>query len=288
MFRTPLAPVPLHALVVGLSLSPACSMSVDGDDSASYGEITLTVSYLDEAGNQVSRDERRGPGDELVAPLDRQLYDPISVDGVEVTEPALLLAATRAEIRLPTGALVALSRQGDQLLADGPTLFGVRSARQAQDTLAIEVDGGRFDVQLTGAVSAESRDRFFATALVRLVRGETFLADDCRPDCIYSVNPVSWVCGPVRDVLRGAMGGECGGPFTPDQWDAVVQQTKTQGKIDACYKMWLVPRPICEWAYDFAANGVFEYLEPDASGYVCADAFYRACTGEVDSCTSPE
>ena len=260
----------------------ACSVAVEGDDSASYGEVTLTVSYLDPAGNQVSSDQRHGPGAELVAPLDRELYDPITVDDAEVTEPALLLDAARAEIRLPNGALVALRREGDRLVADGPTLFGVRSALQTQDRMAIEVEGGRFEVELTGAVSPDSRDRFYATALVRMIRGEALLADDCRPDCIYSVNPVSWVCGPMRDLLRRSFGGECGGPFTPDEWNALVEQTRTQGKRDTCYSMWLIPRPICEWAYDFAADSVFEYLEPDASGHVCAEDFYQACSGEVD------
>lgn len=286
----PLSPLPATRLaLILLTAAPvACSVSVEGDDSASYGEVTLTVSYLDPEGNQVSRDQRHGPGDQLVAPLDRELYDPITVDDAEVTEPALLLDAARAEIRLPTGALVALRREGDRLVADGPTLFGVRSALQTQDRMAIEVEGGRFEVTLTGALSPESRERFFATALVRTIRGEALLADDCRPDCLYSVNPVSWVCGPARDVLERELGGECDGPFTPEEWDAVVLEVRTQGKIDACYQMWLIPRPICEWAYDFASDSVFEYLAPNASGFVCAEDFYRACSGEVDSCTSPE
>lgn len=274
----------LLALSVPLA---ACSVSVEGDDTASYGEVTLTVSYVDPAGNPLSRDERRGPGDELVAPLDRELHDPIAVDGAEVSEPALLLDAGRAEIRLASGAVVALHRADDRLLADGPSLFGVRSARRSGDTLAVEVEGGRFDIRLTGAVSPDSADRFFATALVRLVRGEALLADDCRPDCLYSVNPVSWVCGPMRDYLKGAFGGECVGPLSSEEWAALVEQTRTQGKTDTCYQLWLIPRPICEWAYDFAADSVFEYLAPDASGNVCAEDFYQACSGEIDACTAP-
>ena len=266
----------------------ACSMSVEGDDQASYGDVTLTVSHLDPAGSEVSRDQRSGPGDELVAPLDRELHDPIVVDGAEVREPELLFAAARAEIRLPTGAVVSLTRADDRLLADGPSLFGIRSARRSGDTLTVEVEGGRFAIQLTGALSPASADRFFATSLVRLVRGEALLAEDCRPDCIYSVNPVSWVCGPMRDTLKGAFGGECIGPLTPEAWTALVAQVRTQGKTDTCYDLWLIPRPICEVAYDFAADSVFEYLAPDAEGNVCAEDFYQACSGEVDACTAPE
>jgi len=275
--------VQTYVLTLAISVPlAACATSIDGDGSASYGDVTLTVSYLDPAGNQVSRDERHGPGDQLVAPLDRELFDPISVDGAEVTEPALLVGANRAEIRLATGEVVSLHRDGDRLVADGPSLFGVRSAHQTQDRMAIEVDGGRFELQLTGALSPDSRDRFLATALVRLVRGEALLADDCRPDCIYNLNPVSWVCQPMREVVERSLGGECAGPFTPDQWNALVEQVRTQGKRDTCYSMWLIPRPICEWAYDFAADSVFEYLEPDTSGNVCAEDFYQACSGEVD------
>ena len=266
----------------------ACSVSVEGDDRASYGDITLTVSHLDTAGSQISRDQRSGPGDELVAPLDRELHDPIRVDGAEVRQPELLFAAARAEIRLPTGAVVALTRAGDHLVADGPSLFAVRSAHRSGDTLTVEVEGGRFAIQLSGALSAASADRFLATALVRLVRGEALLADDCRPDCLYSVNPSSWVCGPMRDTMRQLMGAECIGPVTADEWAAVIEETRTQGKIDTCYQLWLIPRPICEWTYDFAADRVFEYLAPDASGMVCAEAFYRACSGEIDACTAPE
>jgi hypothetical protein len=266
----------------------ACSVSVEGDDQASYGDVTLTVSHLDPAGSEVSRDQRSGPGDELVAPLDRELHDPIIVDGAEVRAPELLFAAARAEIRLPTGAVVSLTRADDRLLADGPSLFAVRSARRSGDTLTVEVEGGRFAIQLTGTLSPASADRFFATALVRLVRGEALLADDCRPDCIYSVNPVSWVCGPMRDTLKGAFGGECIGPLTPEAWTALVEQVRTQGKTDTCYDLWLIPRPICEFAYDFAAASVFEYLGPDAEGNVCAEDFYQACSGEVDACTAPE
>ena len=279
----------VRPLVLAFSVPlAACSVSVEGDDQATYGDITLTVSYLDQAGSEISRDERSGPGDELVAPLDRELQDPISVDGAEVTDPSLLLAAARAEIRLSSGAVVALSRAGDGLLADGPSLFAVRAARRSGDTLTVEVEGGRFDIQLSGALSPASADRFFATALIRLVRGEALLADDCRPDCLYSVNPVSWVCGPMRDTLKRVFGGECIGPVTPDEWAAIVEQTRTQGKVDTCYRLWLVPRPICEWTYDFVADSVFEYLAPDASGNVCAEDFYQACSGEVDACTAPE
>ena len=276
-------PRTLAAALLFLSVPlAACSMAVEGDTSASYGEVTLTVTYLDGAGNQVSRDERRGAGDELVAPLDRELHDPIAVDGEPVSEPALLLDAARVDIELPTGGVVTLTRQGDSLLADGPTLLGVRAARRTGDTLAVEVDGGRFDIELTGAVSDESRDRFLATAVVRLVRGEALLADDCRPDCIYSLfNPVAWLCGPMRDILRQQIGGECAGPITPEEWDATVQYFRTEGKRDTCYQLWLIPRPICEVMYDVAVDGVFEHLRPDASGNLCAEAFYQSCSAEL-------
>jgi hypothetical protein len=270
-----------------LSLA-ACATSVDGDQGGGYGAVTVTVAFTDGAGQAGAPDVRQGPGDELVAPLDRDLFDPVTVDGVSVADPVGLLDATSASIETSRGAVIALGREGGELRADGPTLLDIQSVRRSGDTLLVTVAGGRFEIGVTGELSAESRDRFLATALVRLVRGEALLARDCRPDCIYDLDPSSWVCGPMRGTLERAFGGDCAGPFTSEEWASLEAQLRGEERTRTCYDLWWIPRPICEWAYDFAAGSVLDNLEPDASGMVCASAFYAACTGEVAECTAPE
>ncbi len=269
-------------LALALALfTPACSLTVDGDEGEpTYGEVTLTVTLVDDQGVELSRDARTDSGADLVAPLDRELFDPIVVDGGEVSDPSGLLTARSARI----GDVVLTREDGSVsvLRASGDTLMKVRSAWRAGSTLTIAVDGGRFDVALTGAVSAASVDRILGTALVRMVRGEPLLADDCRPDCIYDLNPGSWLCAPLRDLMTRTWQGDCGGPFTPEEWAATVEYARTEAKREHCYDLWYIPRPICEWGWDMAAGAVLPYLEPDESGMVCASAFYDRCTGAVD------
>jgi hypothetical protein len=250
---------------------------VVGDTDPTYGEVTFTVASYDESGAELSRDVRSGDGAELVAPLDRDLYDPIIIDGEEASDPSELLAAREARI-----GDVVLTRQQDAVLrASGDSLLAIRSARRSGAALSVELDGGRFEIAVAGQLSAASVDRILGSSLVRLVRGEALLADDCRPDCAYDFNPGSWLCAPIRDALTSQAGGDCTGPYTPEAWAAIEDAVRNQGKRDYCYDLWYVPRPICEWSYDMAADAVFPYLEPDEAGQVCASDFYNRCTGAV-------
>lgn len=254
----------------------SCMQVVEGDSDPTYGEVTFTVASYDESGAELSRDVRTGAGADLVGPLDRDLFDPITVDGQEVSDASELFAAREARI-----GDVVLTRDQDRLRASGETLLAVRSAARTGAALSVELDGGRFEIAVAGQLSAASIDRILGSSLVRLVRGEALLADDCRPDCAYDFNPGSWLCAPIRDALISAAGGDCTGPYTPEAWAAIEDGVRNQGKRDYCYDLWYVPRPICEWSYDMAADAVFPHLEPDASGQVCASAFYDRCTGAV-------
>lgn len=262
-------------LFVALGSMSACSQTVDGDTSdPTYGDVTLTVVTYDDAGEVLSREVREGDGAELIAPLDRELYAPIEVDGAATSDPSRLFAASEARI----GGVTLARDAGGVLMASGDSFLHVRSAERHDASVAIGVDGGRFDIAVAGELSAASADRFLATAVIRTVRGEALLADDCRPDCIYDFNPGGWLCGPMRDVLTRELGGDCAGPFTPEEWAAIEDQTRNDAKREYCYDMWYIPRPICEWGYDMAADSILPYLEPDASGMVCAGAFYDRCT----------
>lgn len=82
----------------------------------------------------------------------------------------------------------------------------------------------------------------------------------------------------MRDVLEDALGGECAGPYAPEEWAAIEQEVRTEGKRNQCYDHWWIPRPICEWGYDLAADAILPLLEPDESGNVCASTFHERCT----------
>jgi hypothetical protein len=267
-----LARLPLAALAP--LVAAACSLTVEGDTDPTYGEVTLSVTGYDQRGVELSRDVRTGAGADLVGPLDRDLVDAILVDGEEVTDPSGLLDAREARI-----GDVVLTREWDaDLRASGETILAVRSARRSGAALSVEVDRGRFEIAVAGQLSAASTDRILATALVRIVRGEALLADDCRPDCLYSLALPGFLCAPIRDQMVEVLGGECAGPFTADEWAAVVQGIRDR-KRDTCYDLWLIPRPICEWAYDLSVDNVLPYLAPDAEGRVCASTLYGRCTG---------
>ncbi len=266
------------AATTALTLLDACSLTVDGDSSQpSYGAVSLAVASYDDRGSLVSREVRDGDGAELVAPLDRMLYDPIEIDGARAADPARLFAAASARI----GGVTLTREAGGVLRASGGSLLAVRSAWREGGTLTVGVDGGRFEIALDGELAPATLDRFLATALVRTVRGEALLADDCRPDCIYDFNPVGWLCGPMRDAIETLFRGDCAGPYSHDEWVAMKEDLHTTGKRDTCYDLWYIPRPLCEWAFDLTADQILANLEPDESGMVCASDFYARCTGAV-------
>ena len=125
----------------------------------------------------------------------------------------------------------------------------------------MEVDSGWFEIALAGQLSAASTDRILATALVRIIRGEALLADDCRPDCLYELGATSWLCAPVRELLERELGGACPGPLSPEEAGAIADEVAA-GTDATCDGHGLVPRPICEWAFDQAI----------ATGACCAAA----------------
>jgi hypothetical protein len=154
-------------------VTSACSLEMG--DNQIYGEVTLAVRTYDPQGEQLSRDVRTGPGDQLVAALDQELDDPITVDGVEASDAASLLAAREARIG---DVMLWREAPGDSVLAaSGASPLGVRSAWRAGDVLLIAVDEGWVEVAISGQVPADSVDRILGTALVRVVRGEDLLAD---------------------------------------------------------------------------------------------------------------
>jgi hypothetical protein len=267
---------PVHpAALAALTLVSACSLAVEGDTSApTYGAVALSVVSYDDQGAELSRDDRDGDGAELVAPLDRELYDPILIDGREARDPAGLFDAREARI----GDITLSREEAGVLRATGDSFLRVRSAWREGNRLTVSVDGARFEIELRGEVSPGSVDRFLATAFIRMVRGEALLADDCRPDCIYDFNPGGWLCAPIRDLLAGTFGQDCNGPYTEEEWAAIEEYARTEAKREHCYDMWYIPRPLCEWGYDMAADAILPYVGPDDSGMVCASGFYAQCT----------
>lgn len=263
-----------------LALTSACAVAVEGDTEPSYGDVSLSVASFDERWIEVARDVRTAPGAELVGPLDRELHEPIVIDGAEVNDPSGLFTARGARIDdvtlTPIGDAV---RATVVLRAQGPSLLAVRSAERSGAALTVAVDGGWFEIALAGRVSAASVDRILGTALVRLVRGEALLADDCRPDCLYDFGSTSWLCAPLRDLVADALGGECAGPLSPDEWAALVTELATEGARDRCDDLSTVPRPLCEWAWGRVADALFSTIGPDESGNVCAADVYDRCAG---------
>jgi len=164
---------------VSLLLASACTMAVEGDSDPSYGEVTFSVARFDEPGVELSREVRTGPGAELVGSLDRELDDPIEVDGAEVTDPSGLLAAREAQV----GHVVLTRSRADLLLATGESPLAVSSAERNGWALVVSVDDGRFEIALAGQLGPASVDRILATGLVRMIRGEALLDDDCLPVC---------------------------------------------------------------------------------------------------------
>lgn len=261
--------------IAALTLVSACSMAVEGDRSPpTYGDVSLSVVSYDDQGAELSRDDREGAGDELVAPLDRELFDSILIDGREAVDPAGLFDATEARI----DDITLTREQGAVLRASGDSFLQVRSARREGNRLTVAVEGARFEIELGGEVTPQSIDRFLATALVRMVRGEALLADDCRPDCIYDFNPGGWLCAPIRDLLFKTFGHDCNGPYTEEEWAAIEEYARTEAKREHCYDMWYIPRPLCEWGYDLAADAILPYVGPDENGMVCASDYYERCT----------
>ena len=162
-----------------LALACACTVTVEGDDDPSYGEVTFSVARFDQHGIELSRDVRTAPGAELVGPLDGELDDPIEVDGAEVRDPAGLLAAREARV----GEVLLTRSRPDLLVASGSSLLAVQSAERNGWALVVAVDDGRFEIALAGELAAASADRILATGLVRMIRGEPLLDDDCLPVC---------------------------------------------------------------------------------------------------------
>jgi hypothetical protein len=232
-------------------LASACATGIIGDgDPAGYGDVTLSVAGFDQRGVELSRDVRTAPGADLVEPLDRELHDPITIDGDQESDPSGLFSALEARI----GGVV-FSRTGDDiyLRARGESLLAVRSAERSGAALSVMVDSGWFEIALAGQVSGASTDRILATALVRIVRGEALLADDCRPDCLYEMGAASWLCAPVRELLERELGDACAGPLSPEE-SIAIEDALTAGKHDTCDGNSLVPRPLCEWAFDQAVE----------------------------------
>jgi hypothetical protein len=255
-----------------LLATSGCATAVWGDGEPTYGEVTLSVAGYDPRGVELSRDVRTAPGAELVEPLDRDLHDPITIDGDEESDPAGLFSAREARIEG-----VSLTRTGSDihLRARGDSLLAVRSADRSGGALRVAVDSGWFEIALAGELSGASTDRILATALVRIIRGEALLADDCRPDCLYEVSADSWLCAPVRELLRQELGGECAGPLSPEAW-SLVEEAVRAGKQDICTDLALVPRPICEWAWDQAVDAGLAALDPEAE-QVCASEVFDRC-----------
>ncbi|HEU5057309.1 MAG TPA: hypothetical protein VFU21_12320, partial [Kofleriaceae bacterium] len=119
-------------------LASACSLEMG--DNQIYGEVTVAVRAYDPQGEQLSRDVRTGPGEEMVAPLDRELPEPIMVDGVEAIDASGLLAAR--EVRIGDVLLWREAADDDVLEARGASPLGVRAAWRAGDTLLVAVDEG--------------------------------------------------------------------------------------------------------------------------------------------------
>lgn len=126
------------AAAAALALASACSLAVEGDTEPTYGEVTLSVASYDDKDAELSRDERTGPGADLVAPLDRELYDPVTIDGAEVSDPSGLFAAGEARI----GEVVLTREPGSVLRVTGDSLMAVRSAWRSGAALQVSVDGG--------------------------------------------------------------------------------------------------------------------------------------------------
>ncbi|HEU5058312.1 MAG TPA: hypothetical protein VFU21_17390, partial [Kofleriaceae bacterium] len=229
-----------------LLAASACATAVVGDGERGYGEVTLSVAGFDQLGVERSRDIRTAPGAELVEPLDRELIEPITIDGDEESDPSGLFAAREARI-----GEVQLTRAGDLYLrARGESLLAVRSAERNGAALSVAVDSGWFEIALAGELSAASTDRILGTALVRIVRGEALLADDCRPDCLYDSGPDTWLCAPVRELVESELGA-CAGPLSPEERSA-MDEAVAAGKHETCDGHGLVPRPLCEWAFEQA------------------------------------
>ena len=231
-----------------LLATSGCATAVWGDGEPTYGEVSLSVAGYDPRGVELSRDVRTAPGAELVEPLDRDLHEPITIDGAEESDPSGLFSAREARIEG-----VSLTRTGDDihLRARGDSLLAVRSADRSGGALTVEVDSGWFEIALAGQLSAASTDRILATALVRIIRGEALLADDCRPDCLYELGATSWLCAPVRELLERELGGACPGPLSPEDLAAIAGEAAAD-KQATCDGHGLVPRPLCEWAFDQA------------------------------------
>ena len=234
-----------------LLLASGCATAIVGDGDQGYGDVTLSVAGFDPRGVELSRDVRTAPGADLVEPLDRELHDPITIDGAEESDPSGLFSAL--VIRVDGVALSRGTRNDIHLRASGESLLAVRSAERSGAALTVEVDSGWFEIALAGTVSAASTDRILATALVRIIRGEALLADDCRPDCLYQMGADSWLCAPVRELLERELGGACVGPLSPEEWSA-IEEALGAGKRDTCDGNSLVPRPLCEWAFDQAVD----------------------------------
>ena len=233
-----------------LLLASGCATAIVGDGDQGYGDVTLSVAGFDPGGVELSRDVRTAPGADLVEPLDRELHEPITIDGDQESDPSGLFNALEARI----GGVV-FTRTGDDiyLRARGESLLAVRSAERSGAALSVAVDSGWFEIALAGQLSAASTDRILATALVRIVRGEALLADDCRPDCLYEMGAGSWLCAPVRELLERELGAPCAGPLSPEEASA-IEEALAAGKRDTCDGNSLVPRPICEWAFDQAVD----------------------------------